>query len=668
MKFAEIFRDGMVLQHGKPIRIYGEGEGTILVVFAGNRRGVTAENGRWCAEFDPMEPGGPYTIYATQNDQHMFIRDVWIGEVILCAGQSNMQVRMAEEVTPKDQYISDPMLRLFVSEWSETAPIKAADGWVKCDAAEVDKWPSISYLLGAELRRELRCAVGIVNCALGTSIIQAWMHEDRYFGSEIELPVEKMHHNIEKPRCEWNVPGRLYHAMFERLIPYSFAAAVWYQGESNTSDAEAEIYDKMLGVMVENWREVLRDDKLPFTIVQLANYTKYPNQAAWAGVQAAQLRAAEWIPALTCVKCADICEDDNIHPPTKWKLAHRIYEDLQAKHAVGLPLKLQLGEVFRDGAVLQHGKPIRIFGEARGTVTVEFAGETRTAEADGRFCVEFAPLPIGGTYLLKASCGAKTVIVRDILIGEVVLFSGQSNIQFRMNEEVTPPSDYVTDDLLRIFVSARPERHEPLTPADGWVKANPANIGHWSALAYLTGLAIRRAKNCPVGVIACSQGASCVQAWIDDRRFTGDLAGLAAHTNSVASYVWNDAGYLYHYMLKKLLPLSLGSVVWYQGESNTRVNEAENYSVTFDLMVRSWREDFADPALPFIVVQLPHYAPRKDDFWPTVQASQMDAPNRNENLWTVVSADLCEDDNIHPPTKWKLAARICEKMLEVHLI
>jgi len=664
MKFSDIFKDGMVMQHGKTVRLFGEGEGQIEVVCAGYRKTVTAENGRWCAEFGPFAVGGPHILAIMQNNETITIRDVWFGEVILCAGQSNMQVRMEEEVTPREQYVTDPMLRLFVSEWSELAPIKAADGWVKCDAAEVDKWPSLSYLIGTELRRELRCPVGIVNCALGASFIQAWMHEDRYFGSEIELPVEVMHHNINNPQHVWNYPGRLYHAMFERLVPYAFGAVVWYQGESNTSVAEAAIYDKMLDVMVRNWREALRDESLPFTIVQIADYTKYAGQAAWTGVQAAQLRAAEWIPALTCVKCADICENDNIHPPTKWKLARRIYEDLAAKKAVGASMKLRLGEIFRDGMVLQHDKPVRIFGEARGEVTIEFAGQMCTVSANGRFDAEFPAMPVGGPYILKAFAANKTVIVRDIMVGEVVLFSGQSNIQFRMNSEVTPKEEYRHDELLRIFVSERPEASEPITPADGWVKADPANIGGWSALAYLVGRGIRREKDCAVGVIACSQGASCIQAWIAERCYTGDAARLAHHTNSTWFYVWNDPSYLHEFMLSRLLPYSIGAVVWYQGESNSRPDEAVNYAETLDLMIGNWREDFADPGLAFIIVGLADYINGNKEGWPMVQAAQLDTPNRVKNAYAVKCADICEDNDIHPPTKWKLAERIVNVMKE----
>ncbi len=327
MKLADIFGDGMILQAHKPIRIYGESTGEVTVTLNGNTVKAASENGKFLAELPSVNYGGPYDMKICGDGEKVTIQNVYIGEVILCSGQSNMAFTMAEEVTPKEEYISDNLLRLFVSYKDEGAVMK----WQECEASSVDSWSALCYHIGCGLRKKLGCAVGFVNASVGASIIQSWMHEDRYYGSEIELPVEKMHHDVTHPLYDWNVPGNLYHRSFERLIPYSVRSVVWYQGESNTSDAESEIYDRMLYILTQNWREDLRDDSLPFTIVQIANYKQSSNPNAWSGVQQAQLRASKTIPGLSCVISSDICEDDNIHPPTKYKLAQRICEDMISK-------------------------------------------------------------------------------------------------------------------------------------------------------------------------------------------------------------------------------------------------------------------------------------------------------------------------------------------------
>lgn len=331
MKLSEIFCDNMVLQADKPIKIYGKSSSEVTVTLNGNTAKATPENGRFVAEMSPMKYGGPYELKIDGDGEKVTIQNVYIGEVILCSGQSNMAFTMNLEKTPPEEYISDDMLRTFVSH-------KDAENifeWRICEASTVDSWSALCYHIGCGLRKKLDCAIGMINASVGASMIQSWMHEDRYYGSDIELPVEKMHHDITYPLYDWNVPGNLYHRSFERLIPYSVRSVVWYQGESNTSDAESEIYDKMLYILVQNWREDLRDATLPFTIVQIANYKKYDNQAAWSGVQNAQERAEKTVPYLSCVKSFDVCEDNDIHPPTKSKLAQRICEDLINKGIFG---------------------------------------------------------------------------------------------------------------------------------------------------------------------------------------------------------------------------------------------------------------------------------------------------------------------------------------------
>ena len=327
MKLERIFCDNMVFQKDKPIRVYGESCGEVTVCFNGNTAKANPKNERFALELPPMSYGGPYELEVCGDGERVTIQNVYVGEVILCSGQSNMAFAMKDEVTPGNEYLSDDLLRLFVSHKDEENDFQ----WRTCREAEVDSWSALCYHIGTELRKRLGCAVGIINASVGASMIQSWMHEDRYFGSEIELPTEKLHIDFSYPLYDWNNPGDLYHRCLERLIPYSVRSVVWYQGESNTSDAESVIYDKMLKIMVINWREDFRDETLPFTIVQIANYKKSSNPAAWEQLQQSQLRAAQEIPYLSCVESFDLCEDDNIHPPTKYKLARRICDDLIGK-------------------------------------------------------------------------------------------------------------------------------------------------------------------------------------------------------------------------------------------------------------------------------------------------------------------------------------------------
>lgn len=326
MRLGEIFRDGMIFQRGKPIRVFGESASGVRVQFGDAER--ICPKGKFTAEFPAEDYGGPYTLTVSGDGESVTINDIYVGEVILFSGQSNIQVKMRDALSP-EPYENDDMLRIFVSERMEAGePFKPSDGWVKADKATINNWSAVAYQTGRSLRKRGVPAVGVVACSQGASVIQSWIDERLITGSELDLPAEKRHSDyVSDYYGRWNGNGVLYHFMLERLMPYSFGEVVWYQGESNTSVYEGEVYDKMLDMMIKNWRERFNDSELKFIVVQLADFTG-GNREGWKAVQEAQLRAAEWIPGVVTVKCADVCEPTMIHPITKWKLAARIASEI----------------------------------------------------------------------------------------------------------------------------------------------------------------------------------------------------------------------------------------------------------------------------------------------------------------------------------------------------
>jgi len=321
---------------------------------------------------------------------------------------------------------------------------------------------------------------------------------------------------------------------------------------------------------------------------------------------------------------------------------------------------LKLAEILCDGVIFQHSKPIRIFGSACGNVTVCFDGESQSVEANGKWMIEFPPRGIGGPYEMVVTCGEESITVTKIMIGEVILFSGQSNNWVHMFEVTTPFSEYVDDFYLRTFVCERPEDDEIFSPMNGWLPARRYQIPGWAALPYLTGHEARMDKDCPVGVIACSQGASCIQSWIDKAAFTGEDAPLDNHVDTYPLYeTWNHAGWLYDHMLSQVIPFSVGCVVWYQGEINARENEVGNYLRMLEMLTACWRKAFNDENLFFCIIQLADFIHAMyPEYWKKIQEAQELAQFRIPNVKTVRCADICENDVIHPPTKDKLAKRI----------
>lgn len=319
----EIFTNNAVFAHSKPIKVYGKGDGEIAVTFNGQTLKTTTENGVWQVTFPKMECGGPYTLTVTDGVKTEKRTDIYVGEVILICGQSNLQFKLHESTEADDLHPDNDKLRLFtVDRLEEGEFFKTADGWVKCVAETVGNWSAIGYQIANEINRQKGVAVGIIACYQGASVIQSWMPEavakaDEFFVSEEAL------HNDHKDFIKWNTAGCLYENMLSRVMPYSVSRMVYYQGESNGSAAEGEIYDKLLCAFIESARNGFDDATLPITVVQIADHF-HPYYPGWKQVQAAQIKVMSLLNNVVTVRSGDICETDHIHPPTKKPLALRI--------------------------------------------------------------------------------------------------------------------------------------------------------------------------------------------------------------------------------------------------------------------------------------------------------------------------------------------------------
>ena len=329
MKLNVMFTDHMVFQADKAIRVFGEGNGTVRVSFAGNTAETKAENGGFLCMLPAMKYGGPYTLTVSDDTDTVTLHDIYVGEVILCAGQSNMQFTVSEGKIPEERQIADNGLRMFrVERPEQNAASVPSMEWV-CSAPEnIPEWSALGWMLGREAREAGIPYVGIVVCAQGASNIQTWMDETEFLGTALDFPDEMLHIDAFQEQYFWNKPGLLYHTMFETLCPFGFGNVVWYQGESNTGK-EGEFYAELLSMMVSQWRRRDRDPGLPFTVVQIADFLYPWNAGGWKMVQKAQLDAQDMIPGLHTVLCADFSEPELIHPLNKAPLAARLFASMR---------------------------------------------------------------------------------------------------------------------------------------------------------------------------------------------------------------------------------------------------------------------------------------------------------------------------------------------------
>ncbi len=318
--------------------------------------------------------------------------------------------------------------------------------------------------------------------------------------------------------------------------------------------------------------------------------------------------------------------------------------------------------------ILQAGKAVRIFGlcdsEDRGAViTAELDGSIGSCEPDGRsdrWVIELPAHDCAEGLSLTVAFGNRKVTVNDIAFGDVLLCSGQSNMQFTMSEEVTPESDYESDNLLRLFCVTRPEANPGWASESGWIKCDKTNVNGWSALGYLIGIRYRKITGHPVGIVVSCQGASVIQSWMNEKALDNPLFDIPSNQlfgdHHYPLYAgWNGRTMLYRSMLEPILPCSFHSVIWYQGESNASPAEGRVYLEMLRAMIECWREADRDENLRFIVIQIADT--RTDEGWLAIQRAQLSAETI-PGVKLVKCADICEREMIHPVTKHLLADRI----------
>jgi len=337
--------------------------------------------------------------------------------------------------------------------------------------------------------------------------------------------------------------------------------------------------------------------------------------------------------------------------------------------------EMRLNPLFSDNMVFAAGKPMRVFGNGDGEAAVRIGErEVRAQSVNSSWVVELPWLfEVGKTYELEVVLNGRARTIHNVRIGEVWLMSGQSNMQFKLKEESGYPGNAADDADIAYFNCKRPGGSDRFGPKDGWVVATKDIVGDWSALGWLFARERRKRSAMPVGIVCCCQGASTIQAWLPDAvalesRYQVPRAEMHADHFS-AKYHWNKPfGQLYATMFQTLVPYSFSGVVWYQGESNTGKGEYKIYPELLERMIDIWRSDLRDPVLNFTVVRIADFDFRADDGWRNIQKAIDSMPMRSKGIRVVSSHVLpAETNEIHPPTKSRLARALAESIGTDHL-
>ncbi len=323
--------------------------------------------------------------------------------------------------------------------------------------------------------------------------------------------------------------------------------------------------------------------------------------------------------------------------------------------------ELRLAGIFADGMVLQRGviAPVWGWGSPGTKVTVEFAGQRQsgTVAGDGRWSVNLAPLAASSSGAeLKVSSGGAVVVFTNVLVGEVWLCSGQSNIQRNLTEcdngrETVAGVGFPTIRFVIIPHDRAPERQDDFRVHPGsWHQVDSSNLTV-SAVGFFFARRLQQNLGVPVGLIISAWEGSVITTWIPRDRLSGSL---------------NDdksAGLTFNAKINPLIPFAIKGVVWYQGEENHGMGM--KYSDYLTATAQSWRQDWGRD-LPFFIVMLAPYRYEGSDgrfvgekgklpvFW----MAQIDAARRIKNAEVVCTIDVGDSADIHPRKKEPVGDRL----------
>jgi sialate O-acetylesterase len=384
---APLFRDHAVLQRDKAVPVWGRadpGEPVTVGFRQHSAVTITAADGGWIVLLPPLAAEEKGAELRVTGRNRVVVRDVIVGDVWLCSGQSNMAwpVESSLNAAAEVAAANHPLIRQFkVDAATAENPQQTVggSGWQAASPATAGKFSAVAYFFARELQPKIGVPIGLINSTWGGTPIESWLAPASLSGNPsfavvasrweqrlAAYPELKLAYDVELPRWEKaeaaalaagpeahrqfvleNVepqrpagptspqrPSSLYNAMIHPLLPFAVRGILWYQGESNAPRARE--YAALFNTLIRDWRVAFGQGEIPFLWVQLANYRQpSPRHTKWFGTDPA-LHGASWaylreaqqralvLPATGQAVTIDVGDPDDIHPRNKQEVGRRL--------------------------------------------------------------------------------------------------------------------------------------------------------------------------------------------------------------------------------------------------------------------------------------------------------------------------------------------------------
>lgn len=471
MNMPVVFSDHMVLQRDMAVPVWGTSEAgeKITVEYGGQKKVATADKaGNWMVKLSPMPASFEpciLRISGSSSQQPITIKDVLVGEVWLCSGQSNMAwtnkgtllSNVCAQVCAEADY---PQLRGFhvIKSTAQTPQRSVAGSWMVCNPTNAAEFSATGYFFGRNLCRDLKVPVGLIVSAAGGTPSEAWtslsaLEKDpaypeiaakwektladypaaiqsyeqvaipdwRKAVAEAKAEGKPVPHKPREPKgpAHTSRPANLFNAMIAPLIPFSIRGVAWYQGESNADTMQGALqYYTLFPSLIRDWRARWGQGDVPFLFVQLANFralqTKAVENTSWPFLREAQTRTLSLANTGMAVAIDVNDESDNIHPQNKQEVGRRL--SLVALAQVYGQRLSYSGPVY-DGMKVKGDKAVVRFKHADGGLVVRLTDARSKlngfalAGQDGKFVWANA-VADGNSVVVSSPEVAKPVSVR----------------------------------------------------------------------------------------------------------------------------------------------------------------------------------------------------------------------------------------------------------------